>query len=378
MFKVLVFIDWYLPGYRAGGPVSSCVNMVQALSQDIQFKIVTRNTDYCHDDPYSIPANQWVSRQANEEVMYLSEDQLSFVKINRIIRETNCDVVYINGIYSRFFSIYPLLASRRRNKRVIIASRGMLATSAIGVKQKKKQLFLGVAKVFGLYRRAEFHATNLSEMEDVLLQIGQQTKVHVASNISKAMVENPTRPTKDKGKLKMVSIARIAPEKNLIFLLNVLRQIKAQVELSVFGSVYNEVYWRQCQEVIQQLPDNIAVDYGGIIEPWRVEEIIQQHHLLVLPSLGENFGHVVAESFLAGRPVLVSDQTPWRKLQTTLSGMDLPLSAPQFAEAITFFAHADELEMNRWVEGATQKGKQIAADDRPVRDHLQMFLGVQH
>jgi hypothetical protein len=32
---------------------------------------------------------------------------------------------------------------------------------------------------------------------------------------------------------------------------------------------------------------------------------------MILPTLGENFGHVIAESLLSNTPVLISDKTPW-------------------------------------------------------------------
>lgn len=373
MFNVLVFIDWYLPGYRAGGPVSSCANMVRALKDEINFKIVTRNKDYCHDEQYALPANQWVTRPNGEQVMYLPDDRLAFGTIYRIIKNTPSNVVYINGMYSRYFSIYPLICSRLIKKRIIIASRGMLSASAIGVKQRKKSFFLSLARLTGLYRSIEFHATNPKEKQDILSQIGIDTRIHIASNISKQLAPE-VDVAKKSGFLKMVNFARIAPEKNLLFLLRSLGMVNEQIELSIYGSIYDEQYWEQCHELIQKLPQNILIQYCGMAEPDQVEDIIQQHHVLILPTLGENFGHVVAEAFLAGRPVIVSDQTPWRNLKDAKAGFDLPLSESNFAGAISFFANTDERELSEWVKGARFKGEEIAGDLQPVRDHLRMFL----
>ena len=44
--KVLVFIDWYRPFYKAGGPVRSLVNMVDQLNDAVDFHIVTGDRDY--------------------------------------------------------------------------------------------------------------------------------------------------------------------------------------------------------------------------------------------------------------------------------------------------------------------------------------------
>ena len=42
---VLVAIDWYLPAYRAGGPIRSIANLVAALGDEIDFRIVCGNRD---------------------------------------------------------------------------------------------------------------------------------------------------------------------------------------------------------------------------------------------------------------------------------------------------------------------------------------------
>ena len=47
-----------------------------------------------------------------------------------------------------------------------------------------------------------------------------------------------------------------------------------------------------------------------------------------MPSLTENFSYTVLESFQAGIPVLISDQTPWRGLEAKGIGWDLPLHVP--------------------------------------------------
>ena len=49
--KILVFIDWFLPGTNSGGPVRSVSNMIEHLGGDYEFLVVTRDTDYCANKP---------------------------------------------------------------------------------------------------------------------------------------------------------------------------------------------------------------------------------------------------------------------------------------------------------------------------------------
>jgi len=376
MSEVLVFIDWYLPGFKAGGPVTSCANMIDALRDEVSFKVVTGNRDYCAKESYSgVDFDKWVTRRPNEEVMYISDEKQTYRHIRKIISETSCDIVYINGIYSRKFSIYPILALRslRLNKHVIVASRGMLSKSAIGVKRLRKSVFLQLAKWFGWYHNVVFHATNQKEKEDILREVNKDQKVYVASNFPRKAGNRVNPISKQVGRLKMISIARIAPEKNLIFLLKALKDVKSEVQFDIYGSVYNQAYWDSCREVISHLPGNINVEHQGFAKPIEVQRIIQDCHVLALPSLGENYGHVIAESLIAGRPVLISDQTPWRDLRGIKAGMVLPLDIRKFSYAIEEWANMDESAFAEWLQGAFERGSEIANDPKPRRDHLAMF-----
>ena len=46
---------------------------------------------------------------------------------------------------------------------------------------------------------------------------------------------------------------------------------------------------------------------------------------MLVPSFNENFGHAVAESVAAARPVLVSDQTAWQHMESGSTVRCLPL-----------------------------------------------------
>ena len=70
-------------------------------------------------------------------------------------------------------------------------------------------------------------------------------------------------------------------------------------------------------------------------------------HLFVLPTEGENFGHAIFEALAVGCPILISDQTPWRKLSEKKAGIDLPLSRIRFTQAMQYFV---DLDNERWQE----------------------------
>ncbi|MCM3903084.1 MAG: hypothetical protein ND866_15360 [Pyrinomonadaceae bacterium] len=56
---------------------------------------------------------------------------------------------------------------------------------------------------------------------------------------------------------------------------------------------------------------------------------------------------------MAGCPVLLSDQTPWRNLRERKAGFDLPLDRHDlFRESIELFAAMDENEFKTWSDSS--------------------------
>jgi hypothetical protein len=80
---------------------------------------------------------------------------------------------------------------------------------------------------------------------------------------------------------------------------------------------------------------------------------MQSQHVTLLPTLGENFGHTILESFLNAMPVVISDRTPWKNLEKNQGGYALPLQEPQkFIDALTSYQMMDAAEFLQASHGA--------------------------
>lgn len=373
--RILVFIDWYLPGFKAGGPVRSVANLVDRLRDRVDFHIVTRNTDYTETVPYpGIGPDRWTTLPGGEKVWYASAQGTGRKAWNRLLKEEAWDAVYINGMYSWWYSILPLWMARRTSAMRVVAVRGMLASGAMQHGAVKKLLFLTMARVLDLYRNVRFQATNAEEARDVKLYIHKHADVHVVPNLArKAAVE--VRPvTKEQGAVKLLSIARIAVEKNTLVAIESLRKVTGRVTFHIYGAMYDEAYWARCREAIGRLPANVEVVWKGTVPPEQVHQVLAEHHALFMPSAGENFGHTMLESLCAGRPLLISDRTPWRNLEADHAGWDLPLDRPgAFSEAVESMCAMDQAEYNAWSAGASERGKRYLADEGPVEASLKLF-----
>ena len=320
--NILITIDWFLPGTDSGGPVRSCANFIAHLSQDFNFYVITRDTDYCASHPYtSIETNAWNTLENGAKVYYCSSDRVANTHLTKLFREKTFDTIYINGIYSWYFSILPLLVFKN-HPRVIVASRGMLNPQAFSVKPLKKRVYLALAKTFGLYNKVHFHATNTQEKEHVLHLLGKNTSVKVAPNMPRVLKAAFTERTKSSVP-SFINLARISPEKGTLKMLEAFLRIKTPVTLDLYGPVYDQPYWDTCLSVIQKLPSWVKVTYKGIANSQEVPELLKSYNFFIMLSEGENFGHAILEAFSAGVPVIISNKTPWSGLQEKNAGWDI-------------------------------------------------------
>ena len=51
--KILLFIDWFLPGTKSGGPVRSYANLISHFKDDYDFYVITRNVSRVKVRPVS-------------------------------------------------------------------------------------------------------------------------------------------------------------------------------------------------------------------------------------------------------------------------------------------------------------------------------------
>jgi glycosyltransferase involved in cell wall biosynthesis len=399
--RILVFIDWFMPGYKAGGPVSSNRNLITHLKDQFQFKVVTRNTEYMESIPYpEITPNEWIQINGFSGY-YISNTNLSFSVMKKIIKDTPFDIAYVNGIYSWYFSILPLLLLKYYKKEVLVSARGMLSPHALEVKSTRKKFFLFAARTFGLYRKVIFHATNEQEAVFISQVLGTSYQIRIASNLSKPVTRTEHSIVKHPDDLKLIYVGRVAPEKNTLFAVEVLQQVSTiaenktlNIQLSIYGSVYNQSYWSECEAVIGQLPSNVNVIFYGPVEPAEIEKVLLQNHFLLQPSKGENYGHTIAESLQNGVPVIISDKTPWRHLQqggiTELEssnnnqlsmaslassiGWDLSLDHPErFVEVIEYCAHMEQEEYNAMSQRAFDYAKQVTQNPAVIEANRKLF-----
>ena len=166
-------------------------------------------------------------------------------------------------------------------------------------------------------------------------------------------------------------VSRITPMKNILFLFAVCSLLSSPFVLDLYGPIRDKAYWDECLALAAELPPNVAFKYKGPVSPDQVPGIISKYDLFVLPTLGENYGHVIAESLSVGTPVLISDTTPWQKSKG--GGINvIPIDDPRpWAEFLEEFAALESLEGHR--KDALAYYNSNAASSSIVSANIYMF-----
>jgi glycosyltransferase involved in cell wall biosynthesis len=225
----------------------------------------------------------------------------------------------------------------------------------------------------GIHKKVIFHATNEREKAAILDHF-PGSLVHIADNLPKSDQGAYESCPKKTGSVRCIFIARIVAIKNLLYFLKVLEKVRAEVEFTIVGPSEDPAYWAECQQQIDRLGKNITVNYIGPKRNDELMPLLRQHHLFVLPTTGENFGHSIFEGVLAGRPVLISDQTPWLDLTSKKVGWDLPLrDAERFGEVVEEVAGWDQGVFDEWGHAAWSYAHAFIQNPRLRGQYLEMF-----
>lgn len=347
--NILILCDWFLPGYLAGGPIQSIATLTKQLGNDINFKIITTDRDFKSKKPYDqIKANEWITFEGRA-VFYVSPKNMNSEFILKLIQDTQHDSIYLNSLFSKLFAVGPLKWKQQGKiqSKIILAPRGMLGDGALAIKTFKKQLFLMYAKTFGLFRQVFWQSTSAQETAEIKKRISINADIVEVSNLPNTANEIKSIEKK-KGELRLCFISRISEKKNLNFAIDILKEIKNfKITFDIFGPIEDDAYWIACKENEKGLSQNVNFQYKGVLKPTEIGKIVSQYHALFLPTQNENYGHIIVEALQHARPVILSDQTPWRHLQSAYVGFDIALNdKAKFIEAIAMLVNLSQSEFD--------------------------------
>lgn len=373
MTKIFITIPWFLPAFRAGGPIQSVANLIKELQGDYEFYIFCGDTDL-NGAALNVATNRWLQYGQNTQIYYAAPPKIS----DALVKQTETikpDIIYIIGLFSWHFNIVPLMFVKGIRK--IISTRGMLHPGALTQKKWKKKIFLHLFKLFEYHYKVHFHATDDQEALFIRNFFGKEIKIYEASNFPNKIGLLPLIPKKS-GELMLLSIGIVSPMKNLLEILEALEGISGKVIYHIFGAVKDENYRDLLLQKIKSLPENIHVELHKEIEPVLVKEKLAAAQVFILPSKSENFGHALFEALSAGRPIITSHHTPWQNLRDAHAGLNVSVvpGSLELRSAIEYFVKMDEEKYKRWSGAALLYSEGAVNMEKITEAYREMFSSI--
>lgn len=225
------------------------------------------------------------------------------------------DIIHNHGMW-QMNAIYPAWAARRADVQLMYSPRGTFSKWAMGHGSFAKRLFWPLLQHPALRQATCFHATAVSEYEDIR-RLGFRQPVAVIPN----GIDVPPLPVRKEGAQRtLLFLGRIHVVKGLDILLPAWREVEEQFpdwQLVIAGSDDgyhgSSGYLDRIRSEVQHLALQ-RVTFAGRIHGKEKLQAYRDADIFVLPSYSENFAITVAEALSLGTPAIVSKGAPWSAL----------------------------------------------------------------
>jgi len=106
--KILVFLDFFTPAYKAGGPIRIFEALARSATPERQVGIVSQNTDWGDAEPLSVKEGTWLPFE-RARAIYLAPEHRRSVDIRALIDDFGADAIHLNSLFSRTWTMKVLV-----------------------------------------------------------------------------------------------------------------------------------------------------------------------------------------------------------------------------------------------------------------------------
>jgi len=245
------------------------------------------------------------------------------------------DVIHVMGMFS-WINLAAASAARRCGVPVVVSPRGMLNPEALAFSRRKKALYFRLGGSRALDETAGFHVTSEKERDNVA-KLRPRARIAVIPNgVVVPSDDDLASFGPDRGDPTVLFVGRIHPIKNVIPLVRAWASIVPRYPRAklVLAGPDDHGHRAEVERTIASLGIGASVVLPGYVGGADLGRLLVSSACLVLPSVAENFGNVVAEALAHRLPVVASTGTPWSELRDRGCGWWIEPSVERLEGAI--------------------------------------------
>jgi len=369
LFAVLA--PHFPPASAGGGPIRSLDAQTANIPDGTRVLVLTRDRDAGSATRLDVPSGGW-TRHGDVPVFFADTTSVpALLRAFAAVRARRPDYVCLNTFFGVALSLAPRLLGRVgwwRGARIVIAPRGEFGSWALGSKAVKKKAYIAAFRLLGLHRGVIWHAAMPEEADDIRAVWGPTARVVVDTPRSPLPATARRTPPAPAPALRAVSYGRLTHLKGLDLVLRGLAGLPAgtRLHLDVVGPPEDAAFVAECRRLAAGLPEGITVAFTGLLDHHDVQTALSRYDVAFMGTLGESFGHALAEVLSVGCPLLVADTTPWTSAIAGGAGLVVPdVTADAWAATIARFVALDEDARLALREGAADAFERAQNDAAP-------------
>lgn len=381
-YRILSFNDYYIPSTKAGGPVRSMKNAVDALHNEFDFYIECYDYDFgCKGQHYSNIKKGW-QKVGFANVVYQPYGTLDFKYKNmeKFIREVKPNVIWCQGLLMPHKVHNAIRVAEKIGIPTIISPRGEASPDRMALKGYKKYPYAALCNLLGIYRRNNvfFHATSNDEVFGLRKYFKvRDDHIYQILNIPVIAAENPVFVEKQENRIRVVFVSRIHEVKNVLLAIQIVKLLNCRASFDIYGPIESRDYWTLCLKEMENLPNGIHVNYCGLLQMDEVGQMFQRYDVFLFPTMNENYGHVIAEALANGCPTVLSKgTTPWDDLDGVAGYIANLKDLNEFKEKLEKLAVLGREEYSNLRISTIEYFKRKQDEDGAVKGHSRMFIDV--
>lgn len=334
--RICLVSSSFYPAFSYGGPISATWGLAKSIaSNDLQIYISTTNAN--GKDRLNVPLNKFIQKEKNLFVKYYHEEAInifSFAFLLGIWSDIKkSQVIYIQYLFS-YTVIISLLFSLLQSKKIIICPRGSFSSYTLTYKRSFiKRIWISL--FFAPFKKSIiWHASSHLEEKDIKNQFPTSKVIVINDGIDFNSFQDPSVLNKDELVYKYTgkSIKKIS---NIFFSMGRLHPVKSFDILikAFFIHINNDKNAllmiaggddgdkQALKLLITKLNLENSVFLIGSVNFDDKKLLLNNCDYFTLASKFESFGIVIAEALCCGKPIILSNKTPWNDLESNNCGI---------------------------------------------------------